>query len=151
MIFHNRVVDFVKSPKNVCSWMFSHSLGPKENRYILHHIVKLQPAWTNMRYQFFLIFFHLVKSLGPYEWENIQEQTFFELLTKSTALPYGVWAIGPCLIEASVIAGWFITTWVTGTWAFLLCSMWSNSLAIWMLAQQVQQQATMQSPQASPE
>ena len=86
MIFHNRVVDFVKSPKNVCSRMFSHSLGPKENCYILHHIVKLQPAWTNMRYQFFLNFFHLVKSVGPYEWENTQEQTFFGLLTKSTAL-----------------------------------------------------------------
>ena len=41
-----------------------------------------------MRYQFFLNFFHLVKSVGPYEWENTQEQTFFGLLTKSTAL-YG--------------------------------------------------------------
>ena len=38
-----------------------------------------------MRYQFFSNFFHLVKSLGPYEWENTQEQTFFWLLTKSTA------------------------------------------------------------------
>ena len=35
-----------------------------------------------MRYQFFFNFFHLVKSLGPYEWENTQEQTFFGLLTK---------------------------------------------------------------------
>ena len=35
-----------------------------------------------MRYQFFSNFFHLVKSLGPYEWENTQEQTFFGLLTK---------------------------------------------------------------------
>ena len=41
-----------------------------------------------MRYQFFKNLFHLVKSLGPYEWENTQEQTFFGLLTKSTALIY---------------------------------------------------------------
>ena len=49
-----------------------------------------------MRYQFFFNFFHLVKSVSPYEWENTQEQKYFGLLTKH----YMWWTtLGSCLLQ----------------------------------------------------
>ena len=46
----------------------------------INNRIKLQPAWTNMRYQFFKNSFELMKSLGPKQWKNTWKPWNFKLL-----------------------------------------------------------------------
>ena len=61
---------------------FFESYVINQNRYRVNHRVKLQPTWWDSRVENVLKIFHLVKSLGPNEWENAREQCILGLLAQ---------------------------------------------------------------------
>ena len=75
-IFWGEVQKVPIGPPEKIKWVvqlfhgFFESYVIDQNRYRVNHRVKLRPTWWDSRSEKILKYFHLVKSLGPNEWEN---------------------------------------------------------------------------------
>ena len=71
--------EIIKWLVQLCHGFFEPYVIYTEIAYLTYN-VKFRRAWPDSRFQKILKFFHLVKSLGPNEWENSQKPCNLALL-----------------------------------------------------------------------